>query len=219
MKKISIRLFILILILSVHQLVFSTKANGQNQTHPQNIYVGVGFSVKGVQYADGAIASNVEHVNNDTLNISSLRNSRVALQATYDYALSKRFSLGLAYSNQVFSEVNSAYSSNFSDSISVPNQDYNAAINRNNIAIRLLWHYVQNEHFDIYAGLRYGLTITTSKYDFTPQNTTSKNTETDFTSIQLALGWRYYINDNIGLSVEAALGKPHFLSIGANYRF
>ena len=43
--------------------------------------------------------------------------------------------------------------------------------------------------------------------------------ESDWSSIQLALGWRYYITENIGLSAEAALGKPHFLSIGANYRF
>lgn len=219
MKRFLSRLFILVVIVLVYHLAFSTKANGQNSTYRQNAYLGLGFSGKGLQYADDVTIDNGSHLLSDTLLIHSIRSSRVAIQANYDYALTNRFSIGLAYSNQGFSENNSAYSMMGVDSIPVPQQDYDAAIQRNNLAVRLLWHYVQNEHWDIYAGLRYGVTFTTSKYVFPTANTDFKETETDFTSIQFALGWRYYINDQVGLSVEAALGKPHFLSVGANYRF
>jgi hypothetical protein len=213
------RFSILVLILSVYHLSLSTNTFGQSQDLRQNIYVGVGFSGMGIQYLDGAIARDVAHTNNDSLLISSLRDSRVALQTTYDYALNNRFSVGIAFSNQGFSENNTAYYYQSFDSIGVPQQDYTTKINRNNIAIRFLWHYVQNERFDIYAGLRYGVTVTNYKNDFFNLNTKSKTTTTDWSSIQLALGWRYYITDNIGLSAEAALGKPHYLSVGANYRF
>jgi hypothetical protein len=213
------RFSIVVFILSVYHLGWSTDTFGQSQDLRQNIYVGTGFSLMGFRYSDGAVVSNGAYINNDTLLIYSVRNSRAALQTTYDYALNNRFSVGIAYSNQGFSENNSAYYYESFDSVGVPQRDYTTKINRNNIAIRFLWHYVQNEHFDIYAGLRYGVTVTNYKYDFFNLNTDLKITESDWTSIQLALGWRYYITENIALSAEAALGKPHYLSVGANYRF
>lgn len=193
LQKPTLTLFFFGLMLSV---------NAQNTDYRNNFYIGGAFSLYGVYNSVTSLQQDSSTTTGD-ITWKSHGSSKPAIQLTYDFALSNKFSVGLAYSYQRFI-------------LDVPDFVYLDS-KRNNIAVRFLWHYVQNERLDMYAAARLGMTYWNENYDYTydPNDMIEKR---KLIAPQLALGTRYYITPNIGLSIEAAFGAPHYLSFGANYR-
>ncbi|MFK7951083.1 MAG: hypothetical protein AB8G11_26115 [Saprospiraceae bacterium] len=180
---------------------FIYSINAQNADYRNNFYVGGGFSAYGILNSITSLQQ--DSIAPDNITWRSNGRSKPAIQLTYDFALSNKFSVGVAYSYQRFI-------------LDVPQYIYSDS-KRNNIAIRFLWHYVQNERLDMYTAARIGMTFWNESfdYDYDPLDTVEKRR---LLAPQVALGTRYYITQNIGLGIEAALGAPHYFSFGVNYR-
>ena len=73
----------------------------------------------------------------------------------------------------------------------------------------------------MYSGVRVGMTNWVGKSDSSDSSNDFFGDDFSgwsFAPQLIAFGMRYYVTDNIGLSFETAVGAPHFLSVGANYR-
>lgn len=145
-----------------------------------------------------------------------------ALQVNYDLGLAKWFSIGAALSYQAMGldYTNWEYIDDNGDWQTI---DFSAKIGRANAALRFLFHYANQDRIDLYQGVRVGYLMWNTK---TEVSETVFDPETDLNlnfgrpSVQLVLfGMRGYVTENIGLSTELAVGAPHFLTVGANYRF
>lgn len=175
--------------------------NAQNSTYRHNFQIGGGFSAYGIY--NSVISLQQDSLASGDITWKSHGSSRPAIQLTYDFAFNDKFSIGLAYSYQRFI-------------LDVPQYVYMDS-KRNNVAVRFLWHYVQKERLDMYVAARLGVTFWDENFDYThdPFDMAEKR---KLPAPQIALGTRYYITKNIGLSIEAAFGAPHYFSFGANYR-
>ncbi|MES2590939.1 MAG: hypothetical protein V4608_03555 [Bacteroidota bacterium] len=121
--------------------------------------------------------------------------------ATYDYALTNRFSLGVAgnYTNR-----------------------HNAAgnLSRTNLAARALYHIIEESNFDLYTGGRLGISI----WEGSGFRTDYQSGLEDLTfawkggrklpSFQGVFGFRYLLLGRIGVNTELAIGSPYFFSAG-----
>lgn len=195
------------LLLGLTQTTFA-----QNATYKHNVHLGTGFSLTGALFSD-FIADSLD------LGINRV-SSTPAIQATYDYGFSERFSIGLAVSHQTFALEQEGYDYVFlDDTLAANGEHFLADVNRNNVAVRLLWHYVSRERLDMYVAARYGVTYWKTDVEYVDTNT--KTTETAFVPFapQIALGLRYYVTPQIGFSIESGFGAPHFFNAGVNYRF
>lgn len=183
-------------------LTFALHGSAQNSAYRSNFYVGGAFSAYGIYNSVASLQQ--DSIAPDNITWKSHGHSKPALQFTYDFAFNDKFSIGVAYSYQRFI-------------LDVPQYVY-ADSKRTNVAIRFLWHYVQNERLDMYAAARLGMTFWDEDFDYTydPFDTAEKR---KLPAPQIALGTRYYVTPNIGLGIEAAVGAPHYFSFGANYRF
>ncbi len=146
---------------------------------------------------------------------------------TIDVGVTNQFSIGLAGSYQ--SEVaNWTPTSNY---YPYPNYD---KIARTNTAARFLFHTITtNVHFDLYTGIRLGLSywsdIPSSDNQVIPTRSnngtysyglaTFLNSPNSFVpSFQVLLGLRAYIIESIGLHAEVGLGSPYLAEGGLTFR-
>jgi opacity protein-like surface antigen len=200
-----------LLLTCVLALTFSSNSLfAQNGDYKSNIYAGAGFSLAGALF-DALGAGGTGEVTT---------NSLPAIQLNYDYALTPRVSAGLAFSYQGFGFDVNDYQYLDQD-FNLVTEDFSADLQRTNIALRVLFHYGNSEKLDMYSGVRVGMTNWVSKINSSDPNNDFFGADLSgwsFAPQLIGFGMRYYVTDNIGLSLETALGAPHFLSIGANYR-
>jgi hypothetical protein len=146
-----------------------------------------------------------------------------SFQLSYDYALSKWFSLGGAAS---FNSIKSS-GTNFSfvdDAGLTRNGNYNFKGNRITVAARALFHYGNEGKLDMYSGLRVGFKTWTGSLTTTGNLTDNLKEDDIFPTTSglnaqiIPFGLRYYVSDNFGLGFETALGAPYFAALQLNYR-
>jgi hypothetical protein len=139
------------------------------------------------------------------------------LGGAIDYAVDKRFSIGLAASYQ-------------SEMISHEETPYNDEISRINTAIRFLYHLNKNNlHFDNYIGLRVGC----SHWHDNPSLTSAyQNVSYSIPifyfigsanllvpSFQFLYGIRLYGSGGFGFHFEVGIGSPYLIEGGITFRF
>jgi len=183
---------------------FFTQAQSTPVEPRSTITVNAGSSLIGTFF--GLFVDGFDSVNENDEDVDFSRTP--VLQVAYDYQIQEWFSVGGAVSFQNFS---------------IDSNEGNADVNRLNIGARGLFHYGKNPNLDMYSGIRVGL----NNWDTSVKSATEEFEE-DFdsefnafgTTLQvIGFGIRGYFNENIGLNMELAFGGPHYLSVGANYRF
>ena len=190
---------------------FSTSTYAQSADYKSNVYLGAGFSaIGGFVDAFGTALGGTG---------SSTSKSLPALQVNYDYGVTNWLSVGAGISYQNFSIDVEDYTF-FDDSLNLTTESFGVNANRLVAGARIMFHYANDGKIDLYSGLR--LNYKTMKVTSTGTDT---NLSLDAFEVALpfgvqivAFGARFYVTDNIGLSAELAIGAPHFLSLGANYR-
>jgi hypothetical protein len=191
-------------------LSLTTSTYAQNEDFKSNIYLGAGFSVVG----------GLVDAFGQTLGVTELveTKSLPAIQVNYDYGVTKWLSVGAGVSYQSFSIDVSGYEF-FNDSLIVT-EDFSVDANRLVAGARIMFHYANDDKLDLYSGIRLN-------YKTMSISTTSSDPFLDLTDFDVILPFgvqivpfaaRYYVTDNIGISIETAIGAPHFFSVGANYR-
>lgn len=141
--------------------------------------------------------------------------STPGLNGMFDYGITDRFSLGAAYHFQNFRAEFNGYTDSAGNAVV---GDYYVGVTRQNIGLRALFHFGDNDDLDIYAGARAGITLWSYN---TNANTTGLGDDL-FTSRvwpQAIFGMRYYFTPNIGVNTEFAIGPPYYLMLGVNARF
>lgn len=202
-----------VLLLCAFALVFTLNTNSlsaQNGDYKSNIYVGAGFSLVGGLF-DAVGSGSTGEVTTKSL---------PAIQLNYDYALTSKISAGLGFSYQGFSADVANYTF-LNDSFDIVTENFSATLRRTNVALRVMFHYGNAEKLDMYSGIRLGMTGWSSKIDSSDPNNDffgDAFSGWGFAPQVVPFGMRFYVTDNIGLSLETAIGAPHFLSVGANYR-
>lgn len=186
------------------------KAIAQKYQGQMNATAGASFSLTGLFV--NAVLDAVDGAGG--VNTSSLP----GLNVMFDYGVSDRFSVGGAYYYQSFT-------SNFSSYVDTngvtQNGDFKVALVRQNPAVRLLFHFGDNDDLDTYAGARIGYTLWSVRSDV-PANS---GADFDVDAVRSAIrpqglfGMRYFFTENIGANVELAVGAPYFMMIGLNARF
>lgn len=219
MKKLAMKNVLGLALVFVFSLSMTSTSSAQNMDYKQNIYVGTGFSYFGIGFKlVGAVGGALT----DSLDFATFETSNTpALQIGYDYALTKNISVGGFASYQHFSmDIGGNVSVQGVDTIT---EDLSGSLNRLALQASVLFHYGNKEKLDMYSGVRLG-------YKRLGTNIKSTNSDLDFLDLvnsisapgmatQLVIfGLRGYVTDNIGISGEIALGTPHFLTVGVNYR-
>lgn len=164
-------------------------------------------------------------------------------QLTWDYALRKWVSVGLAGS---YNRAKYSYDNLFIQGKDLGDVDLIGS--RTTLSVRLLFHYANQNKLDFYGGLRGGVGFWTGRISVDVDenleedllNEINENlsgivpgflkrrllndigASTGFVAPQgqfIPFGFRWSITDNIGLGGELAFGSPYFISGGLNYRF
>jgi len=184
--------------------------HAQNEEYKSVASASVGYSLT------GAIINAFEATNPaGTVSVKSIP----TLQLTYDYGITKFFSVGVAAGFQRFGFDITDYEYINDVGINV-NENFTADYSRLNVAIRPLFHYANTDNLDMYSGFRIG---------FLNNNINSESTDQDFDlgtnigsrlSVGLtAYGFRYYFTDNIGAGIEINIGAPYITCFNINARF
>lgn len=192
-------------------LAFTTSTFAQNEDYKSNIYVGAGFSAIG-----GIVTAFGDALAGTGTNTSK---SLPAIQVNYDYGVTKRISVGAGISYQSFSIDVENYTF-LDDSLNLVTESFGVSANRFVAGARLMFHYANDDKIDLYSGVRLNyktMNVSTTSTD-DALNLDAFNVALPFGVQVVAIGARFYVTDNIGLSAELAIGAPHFLSVGANYR-
>ncbi|MEY4604382.1 MAG: hypothetical protein RIT43_1674 [Bacteroidota bacterium] len=136
------------------------------------------------------------------------------LNVQLDHTIIERFSLGIAYAHVKFS-------TNQTGLINDTLYHAKVSLSKQNIGIRLLYHFNPNETFDVYTGGRIGYSVRRGNYEITndfgddkavPLFAKNKGT------LQFIFGIRNYFNNFFGLNFEICLGAPYFLNGGVCFK-
>jgi len=208
MKKFILFSFALILGLA-------TQTQAQNDDYRMNAGLSLNYTFTG-----DALNTAVNLAESTTTGVS--KKGVPSLQVTFDYGLTKWFSLGLAASYQ---NLGYDFSGNsFIDSLNNEVvEDYSVSFSRTTVALRPLFHYANNDKLDLYSGLRiqyFSRNLENDSKD--PDTTTTFEEFSDSSKIGVgivAFGARYYITDNIGLGTEINIGRPYIINLSVNARF
>jgi len=144
------------------------------------------------------------------------------INAMVDYGLTDNFSVGGAYTYSSFA-YNQDWSYTFTDGngvqqTAVEKVDIKAV--RQNVGIRPLIHFGQDEDLDLFTGARVGFTT----WKYTDNSTQSVADESDIrsstVSFQALFGVRTYFNEVLGAHFEVGIGTaPYFIAGGLSARF
>ncbi len=172
----------------------------QNQEGQSAVGLHTGFSLASALFSLSEIDANVD------------ASTPPAVQFTYDYALTNRVSLGGGISYQSFNLAYSDYGET--------NENFDVRLSRFNLAVRGLFHYGNSETMDMYSGLRVGMSnwsldVGTDNPNFDPP----KASGPAFAPQLILFGMRSFFTENLGIGGELAVGAPHVVSLGINYRF
>ena len=194
----------------------------QNEDFKHSFSLGVGTNVfQLASYSAQLLPASVR--NNATFHATP------SFLINYDYAFNNRFSLGagLGVTNG---------NANYQDAFQVLGKTISGAVRvsytRIPVQVRGLFHYVNNERWDIYSGLNVGASIWRTKISGTGSANIKDLNSQDlqknlrgvplggtFVALQvIGFGIRYNVTDNIGVGGEVAIGPPSYLSLRVNYR-
>ncbi len=194
------------------------RVSAQDEFARHNFTINAGSSLVKVAVKTGMDATYYRNTH-ETGTFRSEFTSYPAIQLNYDYATMKWMSVGVALSTQIFditykvNEYNQALGEYYIA------DTYNTHVYRNNIGMRILFHYINNGTVDTYSGLRLGYTF------WSPDSGTEnafKGSDLPKTSSipQVVLfGCRVYFTDNFGANTELCIGPPSYFAAGFNYRF
>ena len=190
--------FLAVLVVLCHSVVISAQ-NQQGQS-----IIGVNAAYSTVSAIGGLL--NVFEVEEE-VNYSYTP----AYQLTYDYAIADMFSMGAALSYQRFTFRYTDYGDNL--------ENFNVKIGRTNFSTRFLVHYGGDGNFDLYSGLRAGITswsvdVGTASTGFIPPIATA----IAFAPQVILFGARGYFSDRLGVNGEIAIGPPYLVAVGLSYR-
>lgn len=146
---------------------------------------------------------------------------------SYDWKVMDRVTVGGAITRQRFSLRYRNYK--YEDENGNEQTDnFRTDLTRTNFAVRGLYHYLQSERKEFYAGIRIGVnnwsldtTVKDPKYDVSKYLKRFLNYGLGaIPSVQLILfGFKEFFTPNFGANIEAAIGAPHFVSFGLIYRW
>jgi len=208
MKNLFTTLFLLLTVLTV---------NAQNEDYKMTAGIHAGYSLT------GALAKLITDSDpTSTVNATATP----AMQLTFDYGLSKLFSLGVAFSYQRigFDATDFTY---VDQDFNTRTETFKTSYTRTQIAIRPLIHYGNSDKLDMYSGFRIGI-LGRSFSDFESENgeeldetvfNGSFGLGSRFSGCITAFGIRYYFTDNIGAGLEINTGAPYIVNAGVSARF
>jgi hypothetical protein len=172
---------------------------------------GVGFSVVGLFF--GLVETGLDAG-------TEIRTTKTpVLIGAYDYGVSDRFSVGVAYSYQ---GLTLKYDNYIDANGNTVLGNFTDRLTRQNFGLRPLFHFGDNDDFDIYAGLRLSFmrwSYTTDRPDLASNFATEILGGASPVKVQGLFGMRYFFTENIGFNTELAIGPSYFAMIGVNARF
>jgi hypothetical protein len=214
---------ICILLIILPSIGFSQLDSNKAQSHSlinSGSSENIPINIKGKLYVNGGIGYSLilQRI------YSSMANQEAApygisespvYNANIDYGIGKKISIGLgaAYQTATGAPTGTLY---FQHSY------YTENLTRLNLSVRALREIITKKHFELYYGLRAGISFWT---DFvtpippptsTAQPTLGKNHDT-YPSIQLPLGIRVFTG-HLGVHFEVAIGTPYFAEGGITFR-
>jgi hypothetical protein len=158
----------------------------------------------------------------NTSNNTIIPFSSPALCGNVDFLATERISIGGCYSWQQFGnrfDHYIGYYNYYQNSPPLP-QSWTDTYNRYNIAGRVLYHFLNTPHINMYLGARAGYTYWTRSttnsdptYDYSPADKLHAIFLAPF-SLQSVFGMRYMFNENFGLNAEAGIGAPYAFLLG-----
>ncbi len=203
MKKIKSLLVAAVLVATG---IFAPNATAQKYQGQMNVTVGGAFSLTGL--VGTSLTSAISAADGRA-------SSTPGLAGMFDYGISDRFSLGAAYNFQQFTVKFSSYVDNNGNTV---NGDFKYSLTRNNVGLRALFHFGDNDDLDTYAGARFGYTIWKTNTN-APGLALTDNFFKSRLWPQALFGMRYYFTENIGVNAEFAIGPPYYMMFGLNFRF
>lgn len=213
MKRISILLLCLVSVFTGFAQK-KVKLDGVNEKGSKVVGLGFGVSITGV-FINGSV---------ETDSVKYIGDSRLALNASYDFYITNRFSIGVQASNQHFKVNVKEWIFINEAGLGRTVQNVNSKMNRMYLGARMLMHYKNNAKIDVYSGIRLGLVHWTNKMN-TNDAEFIKEFESNFPIFTrpalgiTAIGARVKITPEFSGNLELNLGVPHLFSIGASYRF
>jgi len=180
--------------------------NAQSNDYKMVAGLHAGYSLTGALFNSGSDASPLP-----------------AIQATFDYGLTDKVSIGAAVSYQNI-DLGSTSNTYVDADGNTQTESVSTTYNRSNFAIRPLFHYGGDSNLDMYSGLRIGwlgrdYTSNSNDPSFNPVNFFGADSGGRFALGVTAFGLRYYFTDNIGAGIEINIGSPHITNVGVSARF
>ncbi|MES2590938.1 MAG: DUF3575 domain-containing protein [Bacteroidota bacterium] len=128
-----------------------------------------------------------------------------SINASLDYAIKNKFSLGAGVTHTQLDRFSSIYSGSV----------YSGNLSRTNIGVRALYHFVERPNWDMYTGLRLGASIWAGSgtYDHLIFSTSNGSV---IPTLQGLFGIRYMVQDWLGLNAEIGIGAPYAISVGVS---
>jgi hypothetical protein len=195
--------------------------------YKSNLSVSAGFNFY-------QLANRIDNVinQNDTLKFVDIKSyGRPTAQIAYDFQLNSWFSLGAAYSRNRVGFEFKGLDYTIPSTGSFIKGDVDALFTRHTVTLRALGHYVNNEKFDMYSGVRFGATIWAVKFRGTASVKAEEQFQREFSGVfgrgaqifpnagVTLFGFRYFPIPNVGIGAEINVGQPYPLAASVNFRF
>jgi len=181
--------------------------------HKVLVSVGTGYST---------ILSYVYDVSSEDERSKPISQSLV-YNGTIDYGITDSATIGIAvaYQSAIAYPSYIYYEGVNSLKTQYPNTEH---FTRLNTSVRALYRFLSKRNYELYTGVRAGLSFWTDMIVANPnapyvyQAPTLKANHVVLPSFQVPIGIRVFMG-SIGLHFEAAIGTPYFAEIGLTYKF
>jgi len=151
------------------------------------------------------------------LSDSLLASSTPTFNATYDYGLTKNFSIGAAVGYNSFSFSNPHYSYINARGVIIY-ETISVKYSRVNVAVRPLYHWGKNENFEWHAGMRLGYSFWTAQLNTTDPFYKDEYERQNLYSAQVLIGSRAYFTEFLAITFDVGIGTPYFSSLGISLK-
>jgi len=194
-------------------------AQSQSEDNPHTLSVQAGYGWFGFfNNTTADITLNNDGQGNE-LNYTAVFNGTPAATLAYDYRFGKTFSLGGAIGLQ------SLDMSNFRNTSTNELVNGQVDINRIFLSARTLFHYGNNPKWDLYSGIRVGVTVwnvnsTLERDEFTFGNGFDISGGSFILPhlVPIPFGVKHYPNERLMVGAELAVGSPHVLALQLGVR-
>ncbi|HLG02928.1 MAG TPA: hypothetical protein VI731_04995 [Bacteroidia bacterium] len=135
-----------------------------------------------------------------------------------DFAVTDIFSVGGIYTYQGLTvKYNSYQVEDTAGNMITITGDFKDVLSRQSVGVRSLFHFGQNEDFDLYSGARFSYVWW--NYNGREDFDASMLSFGSPVKVQALFGMRYFFIPNLGIGMEFAVGATYFMSFGLNGRF